>query len=66
MARLKVTWRKSAIGYAEDQKRTIRAMGLHRLNQTVEHNDSPSIRGMINKVKHLVDVEERTEEQGEE
>jgi len=56
--KLKVTWIKSDIGYAKDQRRTVRALGLHRLNQVVEHDDSPSIRGMITKVRHLVKVEE--------
>lgn len=58
MRKLKVTWIKSDIGYAKDQRRTIRALGLHRLQQVVEHDDSPSIRGMIAKVNHLVMVEE--------
>lgn len=58
MAKLSVTWVKSAIGYARDQRRTIRALGLHRLNETVEHDDSPAIRGMLAKVRHLVKVEE--------
>jgi large subunit ribosomal protein L30 len=57
-ATLRVTWKKSAIGYKEDQKRTIRALGLRRLGQTVVHSDSPSLRGMIRKVKHLLAVEE--------
>ncbi len=57
MAKLSVTWVKSSIGYAEDQKRTIKALGLHRLNQSVTHGDSASIRGMIDKVRHLVKVE---------
>ena len=57
MAKLCVTWVKSSIGYADDQKRTIKALGFHRLNQSVTHNDSASIRGMINKVRHLVKVE---------
>ncbi len=57
MAKLCVTWVKSSIGYAKDQKRTIKALGLHRLNQSVTHDDSVSIRGMINKVRHLVKVE---------
>ncbi len=57
MAKLAVTWVKSSVGYAEDQKRTIKALGLHRLNQSVTHHDSGSIRGMINKVRHLVRVE---------
>jgi large subunit ribosomal protein L30 len=55
---LRITWVKSAIGYSKDQKATIRALGLHRLNQTVEQRDTPVIRGMVNKVRHLVTVEE--------
>lgn len=58
MAKLSITWVKSGIGYAEDQKRTLKALGFRRLNQTVAHEDSLAIRGMINKVKHLVKVEE--------
>ena len=55
---LKVTLVKSPIGYSVRQKNTVRALGLRRMGQTVEHNDTPVIRGMINKVRHLVDVEE--------
>jgi large subunit ribosomal protein L30 len=55
---LKVTLVKSTIGYSVRQKDTVRALGLRRLNQTVEHNDTAVIRGMINKVSHLVRVEE--------
>lgn len=58
MAKLKVTYRKSAIGYNETQKGTIRALGLRKLNQVVEHEDNAVIRGMLHKVKHLIDVEE--------
>ena len=58
MGKLRITWKKSAIGYREDQKGTIRALGLRRLGQSVEHGDSPQVRGMIHKVKHLVNVEE--------
>ena len=58
MAKLRVTWVKSAIGQAEDQKRTIKALGFSRLNQSVIHDDSAAIRGMIFKVKHLLKVEE--------
>lgn len=61
MAKLKVTWRKSAIGYASNQRRTIRALGLKRLGQTVEHSDSPAIRGMIHTVRHLIEVQEVAE-----
>ncbi len=55
--KLKITYVKSSIGYARDQKATVRALGLHRLHETVEHPDEPSIRGMLNKVRHLVRVE---------
>ena len=58
MAKLCITWIKSGIGYEEDQKRTLKALGFHRLNQSVVHDDSMAIRGMINKVRHLVKVEE--------
>lgn len=56
MTDLSVTWRKSAIGYSKDQKATIEALGLRRLHHTVEHADSRSIRGMVYKVRHLVNV----------
>ena len=55
---LKVTLVKSPIGYSERQKKTVRALGLRRMSQTVEHTDTPVIRGMIGKVSHLVKVEE--------
>jgi large subunit ribosomal protein L30 len=58
MAQLKVTYKKSTIGYAEDQKATVRSLGLRKLHQSVIHQDTPVIRGMIFKVKHLVAVEE--------
>jgi len=58
VVKLRITWVKSGIGYAEIQRRSLRALGLHRLNQSVTHSDCASIRGMINKVKHLVKVEE--------
>ena len=57
MARLCVVWVKSGICYDKIQKRTLKALGLHRLNQRVIHDDCASVRGMINKVKHLVKVE---------
>jgi len=62
VAKLHITWVKSGIGYNEDQKRTLKALGFHRLNQSVTHSDSASMRGMINKVKHLVKVEGETDE----
>ncbi len=55
---LKVKWVKSAIGYSVRQKKTVRALGLRHLGQVVEHDDTPVIRGMINKVSHLVQVVE--------
>jgi large subunit ribosomal protein L30 len=55
---LRVTWVKSSINYSERQKGTIRALGLRRLGHSVEHEDTPVIRGMINKVSHLVEVQE--------
>jgi large subunit ribosomal protein L30 len=58
MAKLRITWKKSAIGYAKDQKETIRVLGLKRLGHTIEQNDTRSVRGMIHKVRHLVEVEE--------
>ncbi|HET8906083.1 MAG TPA: 50S ribosomal protein L30 [Ktedonobacterales bacterium] len=58
MAKLRITYTKSAIGYSERQKRTIEALGLRKLHHSVEHEDTPVIRGMVNKVSHLVRVEE--------
>ena len=55
---LRVTYSKSAIGYEKDQKATIAALGFTKLRQTRELQDTPSIRGMIRKVSHLVTVEE--------
>jgi large subunit ribosomal protein L30 len=57
-AKLRITWTKSAIGYKENQKRTIEALGLKRLGHTVEQPDTRPIRGMITKVRHLVQVAE--------
>jgi len=62
VTKLLITWKKSAIGYAKGQGLTIRALGLRSLNQSVIHNDSSVVRGMINKVKHLVQVEQVVEE----
>lgn len=56
--KLRITLRKSVIGYSERQKATVRALGLHHLGQVVEKADSPTLRGMIAKVSHLVEVEE--------
>lgn len=56
--KLKITQVRSAIGLPADQKATVRALGIKRMNHTVEQADTPAVRGMIFKVKHLVKVEE--------
>jgi large subunit ribosomal protein L30 len=56
--KLRITWRKSAIGYKENQKRTIEALGLKRLGHSVEKPDNRAVRGMITTVRHLVEVAE--------
>jgi ribosomal protein L30 len=58
MAKLRITYTKSTIGYSKDQKETVRSLGLRKLNSTVIQDDTPSIRGMLFKVRHLVSVEE--------
>ena len=58
MAKIKVTKVKSAINRTKNQKRTLEALGLKKIGQVVEHENSPNILGMINKVNHLVSVEE--------
>lgn len=58
MANLKVTLVKSVIGSKQDQIATVKALGLKKIRDTKEHADNPQIRGMINKVKHLVKIEE--------
>ena len=57
-ATLRITLVKSPIGYTQRQKDTVRSLGLKRMHQTVERPDSPQVRGMINAVGHLVEVEE--------
>ncbi|MDY7040188.1 MAG: 50S ribosomal protein L30 [Chloroflexota bacterium] len=56
--KLHITYVKSSIGYSARQKATIRALGLRRLGDTVEKDDTPTIRGMVHKVQHLLAVEE--------
>lgn len=58
MGKLKVTQIKSRIGSNKKQKATLDALGLNKMNKSVEHEDCPVIKGMINKVSHLVNVEE--------
>jgi len=58
MSKLKVTQIRSIIGRPHPQRRVVEALGLRRHQMTVEHNDTPAIRGMLHKVRHLVRVEE--------
>ena len=58
LRRLRITWVKSSIGYSRRQKGTIRALGLRHLGDVVEQADTPVIRGMLDKVIHLIQVEE--------
>jgi large subunit ribosomal protein L30 len=56
--KLRITWVKSSIGYSQRQKGTIRALGLRRLGDVIEQADTPVVRGMVDKVSHLVRFEE--------
>ena len=58
MSELKITWMRSCIGRPGNQREIIRSLGLRRLHDTVVHQNSPTIRGMVKKVEHLVQVEE--------
>ncbi len=60
--KLLITLTKSPVGRRREQKQTVRALGLRRMHQTVELGDTPTIRGMVNKVSHLVTVEELGDE----
>jgi large subunit ribosomal protein L30 len=60
--RLRIKWVKSSIGYSQRQKGTIRALGLRRLGDAVEQSNTPAIRGMLDKISHLVEVEEVSKE----
>jgi large subunit ribosomal protein L30 len=57
VAKIQITWVRSQIGSTQDQRRTIKALGLKRLRHVVEHEDSPTVRGMVHKVRHLIAVE---------
>jgi len=59
VAKIRIKWIKSDIGYSKDQKRTVKALGFHKLNDVVEKEDTPAVRGMINKINHLLIVEEK-------
>ena len=56
MGKVKITQVRSRIGRPKDQKRTLDALGLRKINKSVEHDDSPQILGMIDKVRHLIKV----------
>lgn len=58
MSKLRIRQVRSTNESKKDQRATVRALGLHRIRDTVVHDDTPQIRGMINKVNHLVEVEE--------
>lgn len=58
MKQLKVTQKKSLISRQQEQRRTMRALGLRRINHSVIHDDTPQIRGMLHQVGYLVEVEE--------
>ncbi|MTK12943.1 50S ribosomal protein L30 [Clostridium sp. OS1-26] len=58
MAKLKITLNRSLIGRRKDQIATVNALGLKKIGKTVEHEDTPQIRGMVNKVSYLLKVEE--------
>ena len=58
MAKLKITLKKSLIGRKQDHIATVNALGLRKIRKTVVHEDTPQIKGMINKVNYLLDVEE--------
>ncbi|GIP55773.1 MULTISPECIES: 50S ribosomal protein L30 [Paenibacillus] len=61
MAKLQITLVRSLIGRPENQRTTVKTLGLRKINQSVVHNDSPAIRGMVNQVSHLVAVQEIAE-----
>ncbi len=65
MSRLRITLARSVIGHPKDQKETARALGLTKLNKTVVRPDSPMVRGMAEKIRHLVRVEEIGDGEGE-
>ncbi len=55
---LRVTLVRSPIGYTKGQKATVKALGLRRMHQTIEHQDTPAVRGMLNKIIHMLKIEE--------
>ncbi len=65
MSYLKITWKKSSIGRNQRQRRIIQSLGLRRLHHSVVHRDSPTIKGMVQKVIHMLEVEEISEAQAQ-
>lgn len=65
MSYLKITWKKSFIGRNQKQRRIIRSLGLRRLNHSVVHRNSPTIKGMVQKTIHLLEVEEISDAQAQ-
>lgn len=55
MSRIRITWKKSTIGRPPRQERTIKALGLHRLNETIYREDTPQVRGMVESITHLLE-----------
>ena len=58
-SKIEITLKKSPIGRTQTQRRTLEALGLRKLNQTIVHNDSPGLRGQVAKVAHLIDWAEQ-------
>ena len=58
-AKIQVTLRKSLIGQKPKTRATVRSLGLRKINSTIEHNDTPDVRGMLHRVRHLIEVEEK-------
>ena len=65
MSYLKITWKKSSIGRNQRQRRIIQSLGLRRLHHSVVHQNSPTIKGMVQKVIHMLEVEEISEAQAQ-
>ena len=61
MTKIIVTWKKSTIGFPKTQRKVIESLGLRRLNHAKVHEDTPSIRGMVHKVRHLVEITKLSE-----
>ena len=58
-AKIQVTLRKSVIGQKPKTRATVRSLGLRKINSTIEHNDTPDVRGMLHRVRHMIEVEKK-------